>query len=61
MNGSRYSYDGVLGEGSFGTVLKAHDKLNDAVVGIKIIKAKKSIVEFLCLRCQLPVNKGEGR
>ena len=57
-NGGRYSYDGVLGEGSFGTVLKARNKLNDTVA-VKIIKAKKSIVEFLLSK--KPATGKQGR
>jgi serine/threonine protein kinase len=44
-NKGRYDYKSVLGEGSFGHVLKATDKSTNEDVAVKIIKAKKSIIE----------------
>jgi len=55
----RYSYDSVLGGGGFGKVLKAQDKLNNDVVAVKIIKAKKSIVEFFLF--MKPASGERGR
>ena len=45
----RYWYDrGLLGCGAFGTVLKARDShRNDELVAIKIVKAQRSIKQFL--------------
>ena len=44
-NSRRYAYKAVLGEGSFGSVLKATDKSTNEDVAIKIIKIKKSFLE----------------
>lgn len=44
----RYRYDGiVLGQGAFGTVLKASDTLQEnEAVAIKIVRAQKSLKEY---------------
>ena len=59
-NSGRYAYKAVLGEGSFGSVLKATDKSTDEDVAVKIIKAKKSVIEQSCSsRLPLPLSKEE--
>ena len=46
-NKKQYSFLSKLGNGSFGTVLKAKDKVNDELVAIKIVKAHKSLLEVI--------------
>ena len=56
-HGGRYQYDeGLLGCGAFGSVLKARDKRNNEMVAIKIVKAQKSLIEYLSRRTPLAVK-----
>ena len=57
-NEGRYQYDdGLLGFGAFGSVLKARDKRNKGeVVAIKIVKAQKSLMEYLSRKTPLAVK-----
>ena len=43
----RYNYSQVLGKGGFGVVLKAQDKMQNRTVAIKIIRSKKSLIEYI--------------
>ena len=58
-NNCHYHYDDVLGKGAFGVVLKAHDTQRGVVVAVKIIKSKKSLVEFVSLK--MPTSGERGR
>ena len=58
-NSGRYAYKAVLGEGSFGSVLKATDKSTDEDVAVKIIKAKKSVIEqILFFKTSASIKQG---
>lgn len=46
----RYSFVSLLGQGSFGTVLKARDDRENEDVAIKIVKARKSIMAIILRR-----------
>ena len=52
----KYKFTSVLGEGSFGTVFRATDNTTNEVVAIKIVKAKKSVLEFLLRRKAQSLN-----
>ena len=58
--GGRYHYTSVLGEGSYGNVLKASDLETDEDVAIKIIKVKKSVAEQI-LFFKTPVSLKQGK
>ena len=58
-NSGRYAYKVVLGEGSFGSVLQATDKSTDEDVAVKIIKAKKSVIEqILFFKTSASIKQG---
>lgn len=48
-DGGKYTFECVLGKGSFGTVLKARTE-GDRQVAVKIVKAKKSLLAFFTKR-----------
>ena len=52
----KYTFTSVLGEGSFGTVFKATDNTENKVVAIKIVKVKKSVLEFIFRRKAQSLN-----
>lgn len=49
-NNKKYKFISVLGQGSFGTVLKAKDETTDEFVAIKIVKAYKSLMNVILRR-----------
>ena len=59
-NSGRYAYKTVLGEGNFGSVLKATDKSTDKDVAVKIIKIKKSFLEKIMF-FKTPASLKQGR
>ena len=59
-NGGCYFYCGVLGEGSFGNVLKATDLSINEYVAVKIIKIKKSVAERI-LFLKTPASYKQGK
>ena len=55
----RYSYQSILGVGSFGTVLSAEDDKNGQVVAVKLIKAKGSFLDFFKLRSSTKIGEAK--
>ena len=55
----KYKFTAVLGEGSFGTVFRATDTTKIEVVAIKIVKVKRSILEFIFRRRAQSLNDAE--
>ncbi len=56
----RYSYQSILGVGSFGTVLSAEEDRNGQVVAVKLIKARGSFLDFFKLRKKSATKMGEA-
>ena len=52
----KYTFRSVLGEGSFGTVFRATDNTANEEVAIKIVKVKKSVLEFIFRRKAQSLN-----
>ena len=59
-NNERYTYKCILGEGTYGRVLKATDNSTDEDVAVKIIKAKKSLFEKIMF-FMTPASLTQGR
>ena len=55
----RYTFLSRLGEGSFGTVLKAIDTVDNEIVAIKIIKGSRSLLSVFLRRTPSSVKDGK--
>ena len=60
-NNNLYYYEDVLGEGSFGIVLKAYDKHAKKYVAVKIIKATRNLREIILWFYLTPPDLQQGR
>ena len=49
-NEKRFVFQSILGQGSFGTVMKAKDKVTGDLVAIKIVKAHSSLLDRILKR-----------
>ena len=53
FGGNQYTIKGILGKGSFGQVIQAHDRVTNEDVAIKIIKNKQSFYNQAVIEIQL--------